>query len=216
MTNLATPLATLPRNQASQLVQASTLPHAIRAESRAASPGAATHASRQYLIFALNDEIYGVDIMRIREIIEYSEVTAVPMVPATIRGVINLRGAVVPLIDLSARFGHPPTQAGRRTCCVILEAENHATDEPAQTLGIVVDAVNEVLEIPDTEIEPAPAFGTHLRTDFIAGMGRIGDRFILLLDLSHVLSLDELAGLSSELQVKADWPIQTPTATQTA
>lgn len=158
-------------------------------------PQRTTESSRQYLIFTLNGDIYAVDIMCIREIIEYGQVTEVPMMPDTIRGVINLRGAVVPLIDLSARFGRGRSAAGRRSCSVILEVAGQ-DDRAAQTLGVVVDAVNEVLEIPAAEIEPAPAFGARLRTDFIAGMGRLGERFVVILDLARVLSFDELARLA--------------------
>lgn len=150
---------------------------------------------RQYLIFTLNGDVYAIEIMCIREIIEYGLVTEVPMMPDAIRGVINLRGAVVPLIDLSARFGRGRSTTGRRSCSVILEVAGQGGGAP-QTLGIVVDAVNEVLDIPAAEIEPAPAFGARLRTDFIAGMGRIGERFVIILDLARVLSFEELARLA--------------------
>lgn len=157
-------------------------------------PGEA--APSLYLVFTLNDDIFAIDILRIREIIEYGTLTEVPMMPETIRGVINLRGAVVPVIDLSARFGRGRTDVNRRTCVVILEVAMGDDDTP-QVLGVVVDAVNEVLEIPPEQIEPAPSFGTRLRTDFIAGMGRMEGRFVIILDLARVLSLDELAGIAA-------------------
>lgn len=152
--------------------------------------------ARLYLRFTLNDEAFAIHILQIREIIEYGQLTEVPMMPAFIRGVINLRGAVVPVIDLSARFERARTQVGRRTCVVILEAEAEGDGESPLVLGIMVDAVNEVLEIPAADIEPPPSFGARLRTDFIAGMGRVAGRFVVILDLPRVLAMDELARLS--------------------
>jgi len=161
------------------------------------APAAAPAAARQFLTFLLGGEMYAVGILPIKEIIEYGQLTAVPMMPAFIRGVINLRGAVVPVIDLSARFGGPPTPVGRRTCTVIIETE---TDGERQDVGILVDAVSEVLDIAESDIEPAPSFGTRLRPDFVAGMGRIGGRFVILLDLGRVLSVDEMAAVSAAAQ----------------
>jgi purine-binding chemotaxis protein CheW len=119
-------------------------------------------------------------------------VTTVPMMPPSIRGVINLRGAVVPVIDLKARFGGQPTEVTRRTCIVIIEMGG--SDE-CQVLGIVVDTVSEVLEIPPGEIEPPPAFGARIRADFIRGMGKVGGGFVILLNVEAVLSTDELSVL---------------------
>lgn len=152
--------------------------------------------SRQYLIFTLNGEALAIDILCIREIIDYGQPTELPLMPEAIRGVINLRGAVVPVIDLSARFGRGRTAVGRRTCIVILEVAGLPGEDEPHTLGVVVDAVNEVLEIPPADIEPPPDFGARLRTDFIAGMGRVGSRFVILLDLERVLCLDELSLLA--------------------
>jgi purine-binding chemotaxis protein CheW len=115
------------------------------------------------------------------------------MMPSFIRGVINLRGAVVPVIDLSARFGRSATQITRRTCIVIIEVP---TEEERHDIGVVVDAVSEVLEIPGSEIEPPPAFGAKIRTDFMEGMGKVNGKFVILLDVSKVLSVDEIASLS--------------------
>ncbi|HZX31794.1 MAG TPA: chemotaxis protein CheW [Rhodocyclaceae bacterium] len=147
--------------------------------------------ARKHLIFTLGVEAFAIDIAQTREITEYGSLTEVPMVPKAIRGVINLRGAVVPVIDLAARFGRGSTRVTRRTCIVILELELEGGDG-LQTLGIVVDGVNEVLEIPAADIAPAPSFGAGLRTDFIAGMGRVGEDFIVILDLPRVLSLGAL------------------------
>lgn len=160
---------------------------------------------QQYLAFNLNGEVFAIDILQIREIIEFGKITIVPMAPPSVRGVINLRGAVVPVIDLSAHFRREPTPVARRTCIVILEVP--VDGQASQSLGIIVDAVNEVLEIPACDIEPAPSFGTRLRTDFIAGMGRVAGRFIIILDLPKVISLDELGQLAELTQVDYAVPV---------
>ncbi len=149
---------------------------------------------RQYLTFTLGGEMFAVETLSVKEIIEYGQITAVPMMPPSIRGVINLRGAVVPVIDLKARFGTQPTEVTRRTCIVITEL---GTGDEHQVIGIVVDTVSEVLEIPLSEIEPPPAFGARIRADFISGMGKIAGRFVILLEMGRVLSVDELASLGS-------------------
>jgi len=146
----------------------------------------------QYLTFMLGGEVFAIGILAIKEIIEYQGVTVVPMMPAAIRGVINLRGAVVPVMDLSARFGQPSGEVGKRTCIVIVEME---LDGERRDVGVVVDAVNAVLEIARAEIEPAPAFGARIRTDFIAGMGKVNGRFVILLDVERVLSNADLDAL---------------------
>ena len=128
-------------------------------------------------------------ILAIKEIIEYADVTAVPMMPGYVRGVINLRGAVVPVIDLSVRFGKSPSPVTKRTCIVIIEVEAR---NQRHILGIVVDAVNAVLDIPGSEVEPPPAFGASIRTDFIRGMGKVSGKFVILLDVDHVLAADEM------------------------
>lgn len=147
----------------------------------------------QYLTFNLRGELFAIGILSIREIIEYAQLTQVPMMPTYIRGVINLRGSVVPVVDLLARFGQGTTEPKRRTCVVIVEVD---TEDGIQQLGILVDAVNEVLEIPATDVEPPPSFGVRIRNEFISGMGKVGERFVILLDVARTLSLDELAGLN--------------------
>lgn len=147
---------------------------------------------QQYLTFVLSGETYAISILRIKEIIQYGQLTAVPRMPDFIRGVINLRGAVVPVIDLSARFGKQPTAVGRRNCIIIIEAD---IGEETQNVGVMVDAVNAVLEIPDNEIEPAPTFGTNIHAEFIAGMGKINGKFVIILNIQHVLSMDNMAAL---------------------
>ncbi len=146
----------------------------------------------QYLTFMLGGEMFAIGILAIKEIIEYGNLTEVPMMPDYIRGVINLRGSVVPVVDLSVRFGRRSTELTRRTCIVIIEITN---GEEHQVIGVVVDAVNEVLEIPQEEIEAPPAFGAKIRTDFIRGMGKVNGRFVIILNVGNVLSLDDLAML---------------------
>ena len=146
----------------------------------------------QYLTFMLGGEVLAIGILAIKEIIEYHSLTVVPMMPACIRGVINLRGAVVPVVDLSARFGQKPTEVTKRTCIVIVEI---ASGDERQDVGVVVDAVNEVLDIQTSDIEPAPAFGARIRTDFIEGMGKVNGKLVILLNVNHVLSVDELGTL---------------------
>lgn len=145
---------------------------------------------RQYLTFQLGEEIFAIDILTIREIIEYGYLTEVPMTPPCIRGVINLRGAVVPVVDLAVRFGRPVKGNSKRTCIVIVEIESA---KGCQEMGVVVDAVNEVLGIPQADIEPAPEFGTRIRSDFVQEMGKINGKFVVILDVNRVLSLDEIA-----------------------
>ncbi len=153
-----------------------------------------TSEMQQYLTFMLSGETYAIGILGIKEIIEYGQLTEVPNMPSFIRGVINLRGAVVPVVDLAARFNKGTTALTRRTCIVIIEV---ISANEQQVIGVMVDAVNEVLEISPSEIEPPPSFGAKIRADFIAGMGKVDGRFIIMLDVDKVLSVDELAQLPS-------------------
>lgn len=147
---------------------------------------------QQFLTFDLQGEMFGINILPIKEIIEYGKITAVPMVPAYVRGVINLRGNVVPVIDLPVRFGWQSSEVNKRTCIVIVEVEH---GDEAMDIGVVIDSVSEVLDIEEKDIGASPSFGAKIRTDFIAGMGRVHDDFIVLLNPAKVLSVDELADL---------------------
>lgn len=158
-------------------------------------PGAAALPS-QYLTFMLGDEQFAVGILHIKEIIEYGSLAAVPMMPSCVRGVINLRGAVVPVIDLSARFGRGVNSIGKRTSIIIAEIEEEGIGR--QVLGMMVDAVNAVVEIEADEIEAAPSFGTRIRPDFIAGIGKINSKFVILLAIERVLSTAEVVELSRQ------------------
>ena len=162
--------------------------------SKHAAADAADHSPQQYLTFSLGGEVFALGILNVKEIIEFGQITEIPMMPAFIRGVINLRGAVVPVIDLSARFGGSSSTVSRRTCIVIVELGD---GEERQDLGVIVDAVNEVLEIPRADIEPPPSFGARIRADFIQGMGKVDGHFVIILNVERVLSTEEITLLAS-------------------
>ena len=148
----------------------------------------------QFLTFMLGEDQYAVGILHIKEIIEYGSLATVPMMPDCVRGVINLRGAVVPVMDLSARFGRAPSAISKRSCIVIVEVEGDG--ECKQVMGMLVDAVNAVVEIAAGDIEPAPSFGTRIRPDFIAGIGKYNGKFVILLDIERVLSSEEIVEMA--------------------
>jgi purine-binding chemotaxis protein CheW len=148
--------------------------------------------SAQYLTFSLADELFAVGILVIKEIIQFGQLTTVPLMPNYIRGVINLRGAVVPVIDLYARFGRGVAPVGKRTGIVIIEV---AHEGEAHDIGIMVDAVSAVIEISQDQIEPPPSFGSSVRTDFIEGMGKVDGQFVIILDVAHTFSVEELGAL---------------------
>jgi purine-binding chemotaxis protein CheW len=154
----------------------------------------------QYLTFKLSDEMFAIGILNIKEILEYGNLTTVPMMPAFVRGVINLRGAVVPVIDLIARFSSNRSEVTKRTCIVIIEV---ATEDDCHVIGVMVDAVSAVLEIPANEIEPPPALGAKIRTDFIHGMGKVDGDFVIILNVDNVLSVDELGMLNQNTELQA-------------
>lgn len=162
---------------------------------------AAVEDEAQYLTFMLGGEMFAIGILGIKEIIEYGNLTVVPMMPAFVRGVINLRGAVVPVVDLSARFGRKNSDITRRSCVVIIEAR--ADDGQTQDIGLLVDTVSAVLEIPAAQIEPPPNFGAKIRADFISGMAKVEGKFVIVLEVGRVLSIDEMAGLAEVNHVQA-------------
>lgn len=164
----------------------------------AMNKGNAESIAEQYLTFMLADETFGLEILNVKEIIAYDSLAKVPLMPNFIAGVINLRGNVVPVIDLSQRFAGPPAAITKRTSIIIIELRG---EDLHLDIGIIVDLVNEVLDIMPEEIEPAPSFGTSIRTDFIKGMGKVKDKLLVLLDITYVLSIDELSvvgGLQAE------------------
>ncbi|MCD8515017.1 MAG: chemotaxis protein CheW [Burkholderiaceae bacterium] len=159
------------------------------------SPAAAVDDNKQYLTFMLGGEMFSISILAIKEIIWYANLTDVPMMPDCIRGVINLRGSVVPVMDLSARFGRPSTPVTKSTCIVIIELENEG-DAENQHMGVVVDSVQAVLEIPASEIEPAPSFGAKIRPDFIEGIAKVNGKFVILLSVAKVMSTEEISQMA--------------------
>jgi purine-binding chemotaxis protein CheW len=143
---------------------------------------------RQYLSFTLAGSDYAVAILQVKEILQYETVTRIPSVPPSIRGVINLRGAVVPVVDLALKFGLEGTPVTKRTCVLLVEA---SVQGEVTVIGVMADAVREVLELGPADIEPPPAFGTQVRVDYLVGMGKAGKGFVLLLDIDRVLSAGE-------------------------
>jgi purine-binding chemotaxis protein CheW len=160
------------------------------AKRQQAASDATAEQIQQHLTFVLGGEVFAIGILAIKEIIEHTTPTEVPMMPAYVRGVINLRGAVVPVADMSVRFGRKPSDVTKRTCIVIVEI---AADGERQDVGLVVDAVNEVLDIPTSDIEPPPTFGAKIRAEFIRGMGKVNGKLVMLLDVNQMLALEDLA-----------------------
>lgn len=159
-------------------------------------------AFSQFLRFSLSDQTCAVPIDTVREILEVAPTTALPMMPAFVRGVMNLRGSVVPVIDLAARYGMPVTQLARRTCVIVVEVRPVNPERGAtQVLGVLVDTVHEVLEADSDAIEVAPALGTRIAPQFIAGIARSRGQLVTVLDLPRSLDDDELAQLiAAEIQ----------------
>ncbi len=151
---------------------------------------------KQYLTFTLGGEMFAIGILCIKEIIWYANLTEVPMMPACIRGVINLRGAVVPVMDLSSRFGKPPTTVTKSTCIIIIEVQTEHGHE-IQSIGVVVDAVQAVLEIASSEIAPPPTFGAKIQSDFIEGIGKVNGKFVILLHVNRVLCTEEIGAMGA-------------------
>lgn len=148
---------------------------------------------KHHLTFSVSGELYTIEISHVKEIIEYINLTSVPMAPSYIRGVLNLRGNVLPVIDLAVRLETKPQPISKYTCIVILEV---GSGQENLTLGVVVDEVNDVLSLTDDDFEPAPSFGSRIRADFIRNIAKVKDRFIILLDVDKVLSVEELAVIS--------------------
>lgn len=156
--------------------------------------------TKQYLTFKLSDEVFGVDVAQVREILDYIKITKVPQTPDFMCGVINLRGSVVPVVDMNLKFGMNLTERTVNTCIVVVEVK--LGDETA-VLGALVDSVQEVFEIEPQNIEPAPRIGTKLNTEFIKGMGKREENFIIILDIDKVFSSEELEIVQSAGSVRA-------------
>lgn len=147
---------------------------------------------KQYLTFRIGNEHYGLELSQTREIIEFSGITEVPLMPNFLRGVINLRGEVVPVIDLAVRLGRKSIEVQKRTCIIVVELQNN---EQNHVLGLLVDSVSEVIDMKGDDIEDAPSFGANIRADFIQGIAKRDDEFVVLLDANSALSIRELAHL---------------------
>ncbi len=152
--------------------------------------GAAGVASMQYLTFVLGDEVFAMDIRTVREIIQHGAVAVVPMMPKFVRGVINLRGAVVPVIDMQVRFARERMNVGKKTCIIIFDS---ILEGEKVELGLMVDSVREVIEIPSDSIESAPQFGSSIQREFISGIGKVGGEFVVIIEPSRALNVEEMA-----------------------
>lgn len=148
---------------------------------------------QQYLTFLLSGEECAISILKVREIIEYHTVTTVPKMPEWVQGVINLRGTVVPVIDLAVKFGMQQKPVSKTTCIVIVET---VFESQETIVGLVADAVSQVMELSADDIQPVPDFGTRVKMDYLIGMAQSGRKFALLLDVDKVLTTDELHDLS--------------------
>jgi purine-binding chemotaxis protein CheW len=150
--------------------------------------------NQQYLTFKLDEEVFALGIDKVREVLDYTSVTKVPQTPDFMRGVINLRGSVVPVVDMRLKFGMAKTEKTVNTCIIIVEIN---LEGETAVLGALADSVQEVLDLEPHQIEPAPKIGTKLRTEFIRGMGKRGEQFIIILDIDKVFSGEELSAVQS-------------------
>jgi purine-binding chemotaxis protein CheW len=182
----------------------------VESTTNGASTSAVAEASaedtEQYLTFFVAGERYAIDILDVKEIIEVGNITRVPMTPDHIRGVLNLRGSVLPVVDLSARLSKGVCELTKRSAIILVEV---TTRTGQHMIGMLVDEVHEILEIDTAHLQPPPDFGTAIRTDFIQAMGRVDEVFIILLNINHVLSTDELSALQKMAQ-HADVPEADP------
>jgi len=151
---------------------------------------AAVAETSQFLTFKLSDEIFAVDISKVREVLDFTAITKVPRTPEFMRGVINLRGSVVPVVDMRLKFGMSKTEKSVNTCIIIVEV---SVDQETTILGCLADSVQEVMDLEPDQIEPAPKIGTRLRTDFIKGMGKRNENFVIILEINKVFTSDELS-----------------------
>ncbi len=144
---------------------------------------------RQYLTFKLEEEVFALDVSKVREILDYTTMTKVPRTPDFMKGVINLRGSVVPVVDMRLKFGMPSQERTVDTCIIVAEI---TIDNESTVLGALVDSVQEVFELEPSQIEPAPRIGTRLKTEFILGMGKRDDQFVIIMDIDKIFSAEEI------------------------
>ncbi len=151
------------------------------------------HETRKYLSFVMHGDHYAIEILKIKEIIEFGEITAVPMMPNFVCGAINLRGQAIPVMDLGRRLGKPSFDASRRTCVLVVEM---MAGDLCMDVGVVVDSVSRVMDISSATMDPPPTFGGQLRADFMLGMGKVEGQFVIVLNIDRVLSFDDLDTLA--------------------
>jgi purine-binding chemotaxis protein CheW len=154
-----------------------------------------TTQAKQYLTFRLGEDVFALEIGKVREVMDFNSVTKVPRTPDFMRGVINLRGSVVPVMDMNLKFEMGATEKTVNTCIIIVEI---TVDSETVVVGALADSVQEVLELEPGQIEPAPRIGTRLNTEFIKGMGKQGEQFLIILDIDRVFSFEELNALQPQ------------------
>lgn len=159
--------------------------------------------TRQYLTFRLGNEIFATEVAKVREVLDFTTITQIPRTPDFMTGVINLRGSVVPVVDLRLCFEMSKTEKTRNTCIVVVEI---LLDNESIIIGALADSVEEVIDLGAEQIEPAPKIGTHIRTDFIKGMGKRDAEFIMILDIDRVFSAEELTAVRVDVSNKLDVP----------
>jgi purine-binding chemotaxis protein CheW len=155
----------------------------------------------QYLSFMLSDEVFALDITKVREVLDFTTITKVPQTPDFMRGVINLRGSVVPVVDMRLKFGMTETEKTVNTCIIIVEV---TLDDESIVIGALADSVREVFDLEPDQVEPAPKIGTQLNTEFLKGMGKKNEEFILILDIDKVFSTEELAVVQASSNMQSD------------
>src|ERR1051325_2259760 len=151
---------------------------------------------RQYLTFKLDSEVFALDVATVREVLDFTVVTKIPRTPEFMRGVINLRGSVVPVVDLRLAFGMSATEKTVNTCIIVVEV---SLEGESSIMGALADSVEEVIDLDPDQIQQAPRIGASIKTDFIRGMGKRDSNFLMILDIDRVFSADQLAGLQSSL-----------------
>lgn len=154
---------------------------------------AAVTGSAQYLTFKLDDEVFALDISQVREVLDFTALTRVPRTPDFMRGVINLRGSVVPVVDMRLKFGMSKTEQTVNTCIIIVEIN---LDGEKLILGALADSVQEVIDLEPEQIEPAPRIGTRLNTEFIKGMGKRDEQFVIILEIDRIFSSCDLSAVN--------------------
>jgi purine-binding chemotaxis protein CheW len=153
------------------------------------------HTTNQYLTFSLSNELYALEVSKVQEVLEYQPITRVPKTPDFMRGVINVRGGIVPIVDLRLKFDLPAQEQTVDTCIIVLEI---AIENETITVGTIADNVHEVVELQPEEIEATPRIGTRLDTDFIQGIGKSNDRFLVILNIDKILTSEEITSMADQ------------------